>query len=272
MGLGIVKMRKAVFTILILFVALSPATADDLYLLQDNCVRCHLTSERNTTENSVISWKQSVHYRPDSVCIDCHEGDKFLYLDFKKGHMGIPTAFKATAMCGKCHQNEYNAFIYLRSGSASGKIKCAASCVTCHGSHKVKKADGSLINKQNCGKCHPFEKVKTLDDTIKAAQKAILEIERRILDREKKGFPSETAKSQIETIKKAYASSFHSLTTKQLIRYITDQTMVSLKQVDLKIDGSSTQRWAFEGVVVLVFLVICVVLAIYFLMSLTRRR
>ncbi len=265
-------MKKIIFTFFLLFVFFSPAISKDLYILQDNCVRCHLTSERDTEENSVISWKQSVHYRPDSGCTDCHGGDKFLNLNFKKGHVGTPTASEATAMCGKCHQNEYKAFVYLRSGSTSGKIKCAGSCVTCHGSHRIKKPDGSLINKNNCGKCHTFEKVKQLDNTIKAAQTAILTLEKRIINREQKGFPTETVKSQLETIKTAYASSFHALTTNQLIGYITEQTMDSLKRVDMKMDDSSTFRWVFEGIVVVAFLMICVVLAIYFLISVTKRK
>ncbi|MBW1989873.1 MAG: hypothetical protein JRI97_10055, partial [Deltaproteobacteria bacterium] len=140
--------------VVLAFLAAGLARGEEpLFVLQDACVRCHLLGEDGRKDNSVLAWKQSVHFSAQSSCADCHGGDRLLYMDFAKGHMGLPTRAEALAACAKCHPALADPAA-TRPVAFGRQDTCTADCITCHGYHAVQKPGAHLLNAANCDPCH----------------------------------------------------------------------------------------------------------------------
>jgi hypothetical protein len=258
-------MKRILFiSIVVFFTAHMAQAADALFLLQDACVKCHLTSESPGSGSSVISWKKGVHFGPDTGCAECHGGNKFLYMAFKKGHMGTPKGREANEMCGRCHVNEIkemNARSQFRSRSDK---RCEATCVTCHSHHQVEKATLSIINSGNCGTCHPFEKAATLTQALRDFQDIITTLEGMVQERTARHLPSIMAEREIKAAQTALKRGVHAMTSSELIEHIQGKLIPTLSELKGDLSQTGQRNWIFQGVMVILFLFLCLIFVKYY--------
>jgi hypothetical protein len=253
---------RARATILFLLLAL-PATlfaAPKFFLEQDMCVRCHLLGGNLGAENPVILWRRSAHYRPDSGCADCHGGDKYLYIDYEKGHAGLPDRARTLEDCGRCHAAE-KADALEKPAGEPGEFNCSVNCADCHGYHYVPEADVSLLNERRCGRCHPFglvEPHKLMADGVAAATSAV---EKKIALYEDQSFPVQSVKRKLDAIRKDFTSSFHSRPPER-IRESSLSIIESIKGLLEGMEDFSPRKFRFSGAVIISFLVVLLVLLI----------
>ncbi len=259
--------------LLIIFLWLLPSplqAADKLFLLGDSCVRCHLLCETRARENSVIAWREGVHFRPDTGCSDCHGGDRFLYMDFKPGHMGIPDRSQTIGICEKCHEQQVFDFVQ-RSRPEKGKVLCAATCVTCHGYHRVPPAKNSILSERTCNKCHSFELARSLLSALKAAEARMSAVEERIAQYEKNGSPVLSYKADQAIINTEFSRSIHRLPLSRVEGWTKEKTMTSLIALEKRMERSPPAKWQMQGMFVLVFLAIVLVLLALYLRSVNKK-
>ncbi len=253
-------MKPCAFFVLLL-AALAPisAAAEDepLFLLSDACVRCHLTCERGAYDNTVTAWRDSVHFRPDVTCADCHGGDRYLSLPtFRKGHMGVPGPGAIVPMCGRCHTREADDFL-RRIGAPRDRPLCTASCVDCHGSHRVEKAEAAqIVSPARCGTCHSFDKARESASAVARAGALFSAVKKAIAERKRKNLPTESAEIELARIRLEYAAAFHSSLAPYLAGEIDSKTVASLKNLSARLAEESPGRWKWQGLLVLAFLAV----------------
>ena len=246
-------------TIVITYIIISGAP-QNTFILQDACVRCHLTGENYGRENSVVEWKKSVHFRLDSGCADCHGGSRFVYLSFKQGHMGLPKESEQTEMCGKCHA-EAKDYFTNRPKNEGGKSGCTVTCVGCHGYHNVQQPGPGLVNEQNCGHCHSFDRAKSLRKTYERAWETFEADEKRIASYDEESFPTQSYKARLEEIRKEIAKAFHSQPVVKIDGALKGSTMKSFADLESEMDKRSPRKWKIEGFIVVLFFIAVVVAA-----------
>ncbi|MEW6079612.1 MAG: multiheme c-type cytochrome [Thermodesulfobacteriota bacterium] len=258
-------------TIILLLLIAGPAwpAADDTFLLNDQCVQCHLTGEQTGKPNSVLAWKQSAHFRPDAGCTGCHGSDRFVRQDFRKGHIGLPDRSRITEMCGACHQEQQKQF--LEKMSTAGPAVCAVTCTDCHGYHLVRPSDSSLINSVTCGRCHPADRGEVL-----AAELARLETRLRTLtstmENHKEGrIPVDTIRRRLAGVKTEVSRTLHSRKFDEVLKYLRTQASGDLDAIENRLSDFSPRTWRLEGVVVTMALVLAFVLVLAYLAGLKRK-
>jgi hypothetical protein len=264
-------MRRCLF--MLLFMTVPPnvlPAADSAFLLNDQCVQCHLLSEQTGKPNSVMAWKQSVHFRPDAGCADCHGGDKFIRMDFRKGHIGLPERSRIMETCGKCHAEEQKQF--MEKLNAAGPSMCAATCTDCHGYHLVRTSGSDLINAATCGRCHPVDRSAALAAALKGFEDRVQKLTVTMDDHKRKRIPVDTVTRQLAKTKKELSQAIHSRTFEALMKYLNTEADQNLNAVEERLAGFSPGTWRLEGVVVTGFLVIAFVLVIGYQTSRRKKR
>lgn len=145
----------------------------------DNCVTCHQELDNGATSPTTLE-PASVHRHAGFSCADCHGGnpasdDAEVAMSAASGFTGKPTPQAIASFCGRCHSDAAlmkrfdpatridQQAEYMTSGHgrtlAKGDTK-AATCVSCHGSHGILRADDAnapvhpLNVAKTCGGCH----------------------------------------------------------------------------------------------------------------------
>lgn len=250
---------KYIFAFIFYASALFAGNSD--FIRNDKCVKCHLLNENTGKGNSVIEWKKSIHFRRESDCAACHGSDKTVDIDFKRGHIGIPGSEASIDICGKCHKKEKSDFLSRRSNNNT-LLKCKTTCVNCHSYHRVEKAHGNLINKSTCSKCHSPKRAEKIITSIKRFQKSIEMIEKTIAFYEKSGVPVSISRLEIKDIKKEFSHSIHSIPAGILEEEIIDKSINSLNKLKVRMKESSPDKWNFEGIIIVSFLIIVLILIV----------
>ena len=250
--------RTATALMVLMLAASSAAASRDYFLEQDMCVRCHLIGENLGAPNPVFAWKRSVHYRPDSGCAECHGGDKYFYADLQQGHLGLPDAAGANALCGKCHARE-TALMKNRAPGEPGRPVCTATCISCHGYHEVDKATGELINEANCGRCHSYARVKPEKEALDRAQARITSLENRINRIQDLDFPVAGMRSDLAAARAAYADILHGKRPGQYAA-AAPAFIASLNPLETRLQESAPYKWYLSGTAAVGFLVALAVL------------
>lgn len=117
-----------------------------------DCSVCHEDEQKEVSE--------SVHFK-DTKCWDCHGSHSILP---KENIHSTVSPYNLPETCGKCHRKNGELQQYLLSAHSRALIKeglsTVAVCVSCHGSHNVKKVGSKdcPVNRsrvpETCGKCH----------------------------------------------------------------------------------------------------------------------
>lgn len=144
-----------------------------------SCIQCHGSLPGNFGA-VVAQWKASIHNEAGVSCVDCHGGDNTAAspaaaMDPRKGFKGAPSPLDIPKLCGGCHADKtfmkkFNPSIRVDQlelywTSKHGQLiekgdGHAATCVSCHGAHKILKPGNPLSPvypthvADTCGKCH----------------------------------------------------------------------------------------------------------------------
>lgn len=111
-------------------------------MAKDTCKSCHQAASRGYEKSA--HWKPGPDENEGASCIACHSPGG-------SGHsvraMGVEdpalSAVLVTGMCGRCHQRALETYNRTSHGKVArlGDITSTAVCTTCHGDHRVAKAE-----------------------------------------------------------------------------------------------------------------------------------
>ena len=142
---GYVKKRWFHFMVIILVLSLGKVWGYS----ENECIRCHeLKSQESNIHIDIDGYSNSVHFRQNIGCKDCHQNIK------DASHENVKEAGKVN--CQQCHQKKN---LHSKDGSVS--------CYECHRRHQiydVKSSKSSVYWKNldyTCGRCHFHQSRKT---------------------------------------------------------------------------------------------------------------
>ena len=124
--------------------ASGPADLDEVY-----CALCHYEEGDD--------FATSTHYhRGLLLCNDCHgglpfESEEAVAKSPETGFIGKPSRQHVAGGCGSCHIAA--ADFLARGPHADAADPDNATCVSCHGNHRVQRAELTLMD-STCGACH----------------------------------------------------------------------------------------------------------------------
>jgi hypothetical protein len=257
-----------VFLLLVIAGAAWPA-ADTTFLLNDQCVQCHLAGEQTGRPNSVLAWKQSVHFRPDAGCAGCHGGDRFVRQAFRKGHIGLPDRSRITEMCGACHGEQQKQF--LEKMSTAGPTMCAVTCTDCHDYHQVRPSGSGLINPVTCGRCHPGDRAEALAAELGRLETRFREVTATLENHQQGRIPVDTVRRRLAAVKTEMSRTLHSRKFDEVLKYLRTQANGELDAIENRLSDFSPRTWRLEGVAVTGALVLAFALVLVYLAGLKRK-
>lgn len=143
----------------------------------NSCAECHMNLEKELSE-PVRQWSKSIHKEIGVTCHDCHGGNPGIKdenaMDVSAGFIGTPSPKEIPALCAKCHADakmmrqfnirtdqlaEYKTSVHGRR-LFEKKDEKVATCVSCHGSHDIRKKSDPASSvfhtnvPETCAKCH----------------------------------------------------------------------------------------------------------------------
>ncbi len=134
------------------------------------CIQCHTSDEMGPEMHGIIlQWKESFHATHNVSCHDCHGGapeDVSAAMKAQRGFKGTPTDKEIPEFCGTCHIAILDNYLKSGHGKAFLEIGEGPSCVTCHGSHDIKKASMDLINERLCTQCHTYDRAQEMKQAL----------------------------------------------------------------------------------------------------------
>lgn len=202
----------------------------------NTCIQCHSVLLDKRLSNPVALWASSVHAEVGNTCDGCHGGDPKdptgRAMSKEKNFQAAPANKKEVAsFCGKCHQGLSDRYM-----TSAHWGKRAQSCISCHGSHTIKRASSEIVSVEKCGKCHDYDVaekfitiLQSLDDSIKTSEEQVKLIT---------GFPTEHIEKEVDTIWKrfrqvrmvSHTSDF------KLMKIETDKVDILLESANNEID------------------------------------
>ncbi|GBD98189.1 hypothetical protein BMS3Abin07_00197 [bacterium BMS3Abin07] len=180
------------------------------------CVDCHTSDVMKPDYLGIPQeWKMSIHYENKVSCHDCHGGnpsDSAVSCGTPhSGFVGIPKYKEVPKMCGKCHIGILKQFNDSKHGKALMTSGRGPNCVTCHGSHKIQKANMNIINKVRCTRCHSYKRAKIMKQALFMTEKRISDINHSIRQLRSSGASTEKAKKMLFRTEAGFRTLFHSV-------------------------------------------------------------
>ncbi|PIR17723.1 MAG: cytochrome C [Deltaproteobacteria bacterium CG11_big_fil_rev_8_21_14_0_20_49_13] len=214
------------------------------------CLSCH--------EDVAKDWRESIHAENGISCHNCHGGNPKNIdnaMDPKEGFIGKPSEAEVPAFCGKCHVGVKEN--YTKSAHSINLTRGGPNCVTCHTSHKQKRANISLISKNLCAQCHSFERAEKIRNAMIMSETEITELEKRMEALRIQGHDVRPAKNALF----ATRNNFHRLThvvNADLILKETTGINTEIKRLKAEIaanEATEVKRKIF-GAIFIIFLLI----------------
>ncbi len=147
--------RQILLTLVFLGLVSLPAYASE-------CVECHKSPVFKVQHKKLFDYytqfENSLHHLAGLDCSDCHGGDPETK-DMTKAHQGVLEAVryeKIPYTCGKCHDDQFQAFITSEHYRILENDGMAPNCVTCHGAMEMDFIFASRV-KNTCMFCHNLE-------------------------------------------------------------------------------------------------------------------
>ncbi len=123
------------------------------------CVECHRNPifkvQHKKLYDYYLEFQDSVHGLAGLDCSDCHGGDATTE-DMDRAHAGVldPVRYDhIPATCGRCHDDQYQAFVTSDHYRILEDKGTAPNCVTCHGAMEMDFIFASRV-KNTCMFCH----------------------------------------------------------------------------------------------------------------------
>jgi len=204
------------------------------------CVDCHTSKTMKEEYLSIPQeWKMSIHYENRVSCHNCHGGDPddaaVSCGTPHSGFVGTPPYRRVPVLCGKCHIGIYQS--YTKSGHGRALISSGKgpNCVTCHGSHRIQKANINIINKVRCSKCHTYERAKLMKQALFMTEKKIEEIEKNIRDLRAEGAMTAEVEKVLFRTQAEFRTLFHSIDVAR-VKSRADEFAAKLTDIEAMVD------------------------------------
>lgn len=182
------------------------------------CLQCH-SAQSGKGAAPVKIWKESIHAENGISCHDCHGGnprDAASAMSPAQGFLGAPKETGIPAFCGRCHVGIKDEYLKSAHGKALGSG--GPTCVTCHGSHAIKKVTIELINEKNCSRCHSYRDASRLKDVMSQTETRLTNIEQKLQKFKQMGVDTEAHEKRLFSLKNSYHSLFHEVDMATLTR------------------------------------------------------
>lgn len=210
--------------------ALSPSAA---YAQAETvCVECHAAQSGKAGE-PVRPWQASIHAENGISCHNCHGGDPKdppNAMNPARGFLGVPKETDIPAFCGQCHVGIKVEYLASAHGKALGRG--GPTCVTCHGSHGIKRVTIDIINEKTCSQCHSYERAAEIKEAMRLTERHITGIGARLGELKGKGIDTEAQEKKLFSERNRYHRLFHDVDTG---RVKAESTGINLELE--KIDG-----------------------------------
>jgi formate-dependent nitrite reductase cytochrome c552 subunit len=190
--------------------------------------------------NIADEWKASWHAQNKISCHDCHGGDSkdaAMSMSKQRGFVGSPIKDDIPDFCGKCHIGILKNYLESGHGKALKWMGTGPTCVTCHGSHDIQKANIDIINEQRCTKCHSYQRAKTMKQALFIVEKKIGEIDEELMRLKNEGVYTEDEAKILFSTQAEFRSLFHTVDV-NLVKERTDDFTKKLSLIEKEIQDT----------------------------------
>jgi len=173
------------------------------------CIQCH-TAQTGKGHEPVKPWQGSIHAENGISCHNCHGGDSrdiVNAMNPERGFLGVPKERSIPDFCGHCHIGIKAD--YLRSAHGRALGKGGPVCITCHGSHDIKKASLDLINEKSCNRCHRYDRARLIRDSMEQTETTLAGLAQRIEAFKGRGVDTAVLEKSLFAQRNHYRSLFH---------------------------------------------------------------
>lgn len=180
------------------------------------CLQCH-GGQQGRMGEPVAQWRESIHAANGNSCHGCHGGDPSDMANAmspERGFLGVPDDADIPAFCGRCHVGVKEDYLQSAHGQALGSG--GPQCVTCHGSHAVKKASLELINEQDCSRCHEYGRAEELKSAMAETEGRFVALELDLNDLKQRGQDIKALQEGLFATRNEFHRLFHSVDVDQV--------------------------------------------------------
>ncbi|MGD2081038.1 MAG: cytochrome c3 family protein [Nitrospirota bacterium] len=233
------------------------------------CVSCHASENVPPRWRGIPSeWKASWHYRNGVSCHDCHGGDSqdaVMAMSPEKGFVGKPAYGDVPRFCGKCHAEILERYYESGHGEALRSSGTGPNCVTCHGSHGIRKADLGIINEERCSACHSYDRARIIKRALSETEEKISRLDSALERLKARGIFVKEEEQGLFRTRVDFRALFHATDT-ALVRERTGEFTERLSGIEGRAEGLFDElrfRKKFAVFLGTVFLLMC--LSLYLL-------
>ena len=177
------------------------------------CIGCHSSEIMKPEWRKIPSlWRESWHAENNVSCHDCHGGDpedEKMAMSPERGFIGKPGSKDVPEFCGRCHKGILEHYLKSGHGMALKKKASGPSCVTCHGSHDIRKASIDIINEKLCTACHTYERARTMKQALSVVETKIKDTENALKELKRKGIVIERDEREFFRLHAEFRALFH---------------------------------------------------------------
>jgi hypothetical protein len=182
------------------------------------CLQCHPGLPGKYSQ-PVSLWRGSVHAESGVTCHSCHGGDPNDMVNAmspQRGFLGVPKEKEIPSFCGRCHIGVLKDYMASAHGLALGKN--GPTCVTCHGSHAIEKANLDLINEKSCTRCHSYDRARLIREAMKDTEGMITVADERLKNYKKIGSDTEKLEKSLFAVRNSFHTLFHDVDVEKVKR------------------------------------------------------
>jgi nitrate/TMAO reductase-like tetraheme cytochrome c subunit len=241
------------------FLVLALSTAAAAAGNEPICIQCHDSDMMKPAFRKIPGeWRQSWHYQNGVACNDCHGGDPkdaAMAMSPQRGFVGTPKYQLVPEFCGKCHVGILKNYLESGHGRALKASGSGPNCVTCHGSHDIRKASIDIINEERCTQCHTYDRARTMKQALFATEKKIQDLDTALKKLSSQGIYTEEESKVLFRTEAEFRTLFHTVDV-SLVQQKTDGFMQQLEALQKKVDALFAElrsRRNFSGFLLLLF-------------------
>jgi len=199
------------------------------------CIQCHPGLPEKYSQ-PVTLWRGSIHAESGVTCHSCHGGDPndmANAMSPERGFLGVPKGKEIPPFCGRCHIGVLKDYMASAHGMALGKN--GPTCVTCHGSHAIIRANLDLINEKSCTRCHSFDRARLIREAMKDTEGMITDADKRLKAYKKIGGDTEKLEKSLFAVRNSFHTLFHDVDVEK-VKKETAQIQGEVKKVSGTLD------------------------------------
>jgi hypothetical protein len=157
---------------------------------------------------------------------------------------------------------------YLESGHgrALKEERGGPNCVTCHGSHDIRKASIEIINEERCSQCHSYDRAKTMKQALFVVEKLISESERELQELNRRGVYTDKMEKTLFAIHAQFRTLFHTVDV-ALVKQRTEEFTQKLDELQSSINRTFRQLTFRKNYSALFMMLFAAMAILFFLLS-----